>query len=213
MKKLLIIGAGGFGREVQWLVERINQKEKTWDLIGYIDDSVRKGTIINGLPVLGNLDYLLDVEDKIAVTCAIGSSVVRRKVINRLKSKSQIEFPTLIDPNVLTSDTDLLGQGVIICAGSILTVNIEIEDFVIINLNCTIGHDAKLSTFATLYPSVNISGNVVIGEETELGTGAQLVQKVSVSNNCIIGAGAVVVKDIVEPGTYVGVPTRKTQGL
>ena len=206
MKKIIIIGAGGFGREVQWLIERINQKEKTWDLIGYIDDKIEEGTIINGLPILGNLQYLINTEEKIAVICAIGTSETRRKIINRLKDNSNIEYPNLIDPSVLMADTVYLGKGAIICAGSILTVNIEIEDFVIINLDCTIGHDAKLSGFVTLYPSVNISGNVLIGEKTELGTGTQIRQGIKVMNNSIVGAGAVVVRDIPAKCTALGSP-------
>lgn len=208
MQKLVIIGAGGFGREVQWLVERMNQQEKTWNLMGYIDDGMEKGTIINGLPVLGSINDLIKIEEKVAVACAIGTSATRKKVLDRLKNSSQMEFPNLIDPSVLVSDLVCLGKGIIICAGSVLTVNITVEDFVIINLDCTIGHDSKLSRFVTLYPSVNISGNVFVGEETELGTGTQIIQGMKVLNHSIVGAGAVVVKDIPSKCTAVGSPAK-----
>lgn len=208
MKNIVIIGAGGFGREVQWLIERINLNQKTWNLIGFIDDNIKIGTLINGVPVIGSLDYLLSYTENISVACAIGSSLTRRNVISSLKNNSNIEFPNLIDPSVLISSTTILGKGLIICAGSIVTVNINIDDFVIINLDCTIGHDAILKKYVTLYPSVNVSGNVVIEDMTEIGTGTQIIQGKNVSYNCIVGAGSVVTKDIPARCTAVGSPAK-----
>ena len=206
MKQIVIIGAGGFGREIQWLIERINEKELTWEIKGYIDDGIQAGTIINGYPVLGGINKLLDMQQEIAVVCAIGSSVTRKKIIERISNNSNIEFPNLIDPSVQMSKYVKLGKGNIICAGTILTVNIEIEDFSILNLDCTVGHDVVLNSFVTVYPSVNISGCVTVGKTTEIGTGTKIIQGKTISEHVIIGAGAVVVKNIDISGTYVGMP-------
>lgn len=206
MKQIVIIGAGGFGREIQWLIERINEKELTWEIKGYIDDGIQAGTIINGYPVLGGINKLLDMQQEIAVVCAIGSSVTRKKIIERISNNSNIEFPNLIDPSVQMSKYVKLGKGNIICAGTILTVNIEIEDFSILNLDCTVGHDVVLNSFVTVYPSVNISGCVTVGNTTEIGTGTKIIQGKTISEHVIIGAGAVVVKNIDISGTYVGMP-------
>lgn len=208
MKQIVIIGAGGFGREVQWLIERINAKNITWQLKGYIDDAIEAGTLINGYPVLGGIDYLLEMEDEIAVVCAIGSSKIRKKIVEKIANKDNIEFPNLIDPHVQMSNYIELGVGNIICAGSILTVNISIGDFTIVNLDCTVGHDVILNSFVTVYPSVNISGCVKIGESTEIGTGTKIIQGKTIGDEIIIGAGAVVVKDLEISGTYVGVPVK-----
>ncbi len=208
MKQIVIIGAGGFGREVQWLIERINAKEIIWQLKGYIDDGIEAGTKINGYPVLGGIDYLLEMEEEISVVCAIGSAQTRKKVIEKISNKNNIEFPNLIDPNVQMSNYIELGRGNVICAGSILTVNISVGDFTIVNLDCTVGHDVILNSFVTVYPSVNISGCVKIGECTEIGTGTKIIQGKTIGNKVILGAGAVVVKDIEIPGTYVGVPVK-----
>lgn len=208
MKQIVIIGAGGFGREVQWLIERINAKELTWQLKGYIDDGIEAGTKINGYPILGGIDYLLEMEEEISVVCAIGSSQTRKKIIEKISNKNNIEFPNLIDPNVQMSNYIELGRGNIICAGSILTVNISVGDFTIVNLDCTVGHDVILNSFVTVYPSVNISGCVKIGQCTEIGTGTKIIQGKTIGNKVIIGAGAVVVRDIDIPGTYVGVPVK-----
>lgn len=208
MRDLYIIGAGGFGREVAWLVERINSVAPIWNLKGFIDDKDSLwGTMEGGYPILGGAEYLIQQGDVYAV-CAVGASATRKKVVEKFTG-SQIKFATLIDPSVLISNRVQVGEGTIICAGSIITVDIQIGNYVIINLDCTIGHDDRIQDFVTLYPSVNVSGNVVLGECTELGTGMQIIQGKTVVANTIIGAGSVVVRDITESGTYVGCPAKR----
>lgn len=102
-----------------------------------------------------------------------------------------------------------IGDGTVICAGTILTVDIEIGRHVIINLDCTLGHDVQIGDFVTMYPSVNVSGNTVLGECVELGTGMQIIQGKKITPQAIVGAGSVVVRDIEESGTYVGCPAKK----
>ena len=208
MKDLYIIGAGGFGREVAWLVERINEIEPTWNIKGFIDDNEsRWGTKENDYVVLGGCDYLKTLGEVYAV-CAIGAAKVRKSVIEKIQ-ESSIKFATIIDPSALISKRVEVGEGTIICANSILTVDIKIGKHVIINLDCTIGHDDIINDFVTIYPSVNVSGNVHLGECSELGTGMQIIQGKTVAKNTIIGAGAVVVRDIEVSGTYVGSPAKK----
>ena len=200
------MGAGGFGREVAWLVSRINEVQPTWNFLGFIDDNPDlAGKEIDGYHVAGNCDYLNHQENAYCV-CAVGASSVRKKIVSKLKN---VQFATLIDPSVQMSSLVSIGEGSIICAGAIITVDVEIGNHVIVNLDCTIGHDAVLENFATLYPSVNVSGQCQIGEATELGTGVQIIQGKSICKDTIVGAGAVVVKDIAESGTYVGVPVQK----
>ena len=128
---------------------------------------------------------------------------------NKIKnSNSDIKFATLIDPSVEKSDYVTIGEGTIICAHTIITVNIEIGNHVIINLDCTVGHDDIIQDFVTLYPSVNVSGNVNIGHGSELGTGMQIIQGKKIGEYSIVGAGAVVVKDIPDRCTAVGSPAK-----
>lgn len=209
MKKIVILGAGGFGREVQWLLERINRKEMSWDILGYIDDGIDKGMKINGYNVLGGTDFLESFNEPICVACAIGSSETRKKIIKKISKFKMVQFPNLIDPGVEMSNFIELGKGNIICAGTILTVNIKLKDFCIVNLDCTIGHDDILDSFVTIYPSVNVSGNVSIGSCSELGTGSQIIQGIKLSDKTIVGAGSVVVRNLELPGTYVGIPAKK----
>ncbi len=209
MKDLIIIGASGFGREVAWLVERINQKSPVWNLLGFVDDNPElHGKDVNGYPVLGGCEALASYPESYAV-CAVGSAKIRRKIIDKVKSLSPSQkFATLVDPTVETSALVKIGEGSIICAHNILTVNIEIGNHVIVNLDCTIGHDAIIEDFVTVYPSANISGITHIGEGSELGTGMQIIQGKTVGRNSIIGAGAVVVKDIPENCVAVGAPAK-----
>ena len=209
MNDIIIFGASGFGREVAWLIERINQVNLTWNLIGFMDDDESiQGKIINGYKVLGGIDDIINYPDAYFV-CAVGASKVREKIVNTMKNiNPNIKFGTVIDPSVEISELVSVGEGTIICAHSIITVNISIGKHVIINLDCTVGHDAIIQDFVTLYPSVNISGITQIGYASELGTGMQIIQGKKVGNYSIVGAGAVVVRDIPDKCTAVGSPAK-----
>lgn len=209
MKDLIIFGASGFGREVAWVVERINKVSPTWNLLGFLDDSDEiQGTIINGYRVLGKTDDVLYYPDAYYVV-AIGASRIRKKIVSNMKVVNpSIKFGTVIDPSVEISEYVTIGEGTIICAHSIITVNINIGSHVIVNLDCTIGHDAILQDFVTLYPSVNVSGMTNIGHATELGTGMQIIQGKKVGDYSIVGAGSVVIKDIPAKCTAVGSPAK-----
>ena len=163
MKDLYIIGAGGFGREVAWLVERINKINPTWNIKGFIDDNESLwGTKEDAYNVVGGCNYLKTLGD-VYTDCAVGSARGRKIIIGKLKD-SNVKFATLIDPSVIVSSRVEIGEGTIICAGTVITVDIEIGNHVIINLDCTLGHDDVIADYVTVYPSVNISGNVTVGE-------------------------------------------------
>ena len=209
MKDLIIFGASGFGREVAWAAERQNKVEPTWTILGFMDDAEDiQGTEINGYKVLGKTADVGKYPDTYFVV-AVGASRTREKIVSNMKAVNpNIKFGTVIDPSVEMSDLVTIGEGTIICAHTIITVNIEIGSHVIINLDCTIGHDAILEDFVTLYPSVNVSGITNIGHAVELGTGMQIIQGKTVGDYSIIGAGAVVVKDIPAKCTAVGSPAK-----
>ncbi|MGL4633171.1 MAG: acetyltransferase [Cetobacterium sp.] len=206
-EELVIIGAGGFGREVLWLIDDINEKQKRWNVVGFIDeDKSLHGKYINGHIVLGGFDYF-EKNKNIKYVCAIGNASIRKKIIQ--EKCSGLVAANLVHPSVIMSKIIEIGNGVIICAGSILTVNLELGNHVIINLNCTIGHDAILKDFVTVYPNVNVSGNCIIGECSEIGTGTKIIQGKKLGENTIVGAGSVVVKNIEGNCTVVGIPARK----
>ena len=208
MKKIAIIGAGGFGREVKMLIDQINSVGNKYQFIGYYDDGKEKGTLINGFPVLGKIADLNNVSEEIAVALALGNPVYKKDVV-ALINNSKITYETLIHPSVLIgNDAVSIGKGTVICSGNIITCNIMIKDYVTINLACTIGHDTVLESYVSLMPAVNVSGEVVVEEAVYVGTGAKIINQVSVGKNTTIGAGAVVSKSLPENCTAVGIPAK-----
>lgn len=208
MKKIAIIGAGGFGREVKMLIDQINSVGNKYQFIGYYDDGKEKGTLINGFPVLGKVADLNNVSEEIAVALALGNPAYKKNVV-ALINNSKITYETLIHPSVLIgNDAVSIGKGTVICAGNIITCNIMIKDYVTINLACTIGHDTVLESYVSLMPAVNVSGEVVVEQAVYVGTGAKIINQVSVGKNTTIGAGAVVSKSLPENCTAVGIPAK-----
>lgn len=206
-RDIVIIGSGGLAREVKWLIEECNKEEDRWNILGWISKD-EPGRIIDGLPVLGDDDWLIEKKAPIDVAVSIGNGDIRKKVVEHLKQNDNIFFPVIIAPSAELSDSVNLGEGTIVTAKNVLTVDIEIGKFFFCNLACTVGHDCRFDDYVTLNPGVNISGNVNIGECATIGTGASVIQGLSIGKNTTVGAGAVVVRDIPSDCTAVGIPAR-----
>lgn len=210
MKKLIIIGAGDFGREVSWVVERVNTVEPVWDLLGFVDDAPEKqGMVVDGYPVLGMVSYLSEKTEDTWVICSIGTGKTRKRVMEDVLRNPKLHSASLIDPSVIVGRNVQVGEGCVVCAGTVLAISSRLESHTIVNLNCTIGHDTVLESFCTVHPGTNLSGKVHVGACTDIGTGAKIIQELTVCPNCTLGAGTVVVRNITEPGTYVGIPSQK----
>lgn len=208
VKPIIIVGSGGLAREVIWIIEEINLKHRIWEIIGFLDNYKSPGEIVASYPVLGCDDKAICYKDAYFI-CAIASSRIRSKIVERLLNfNPEIKFATLIHPSAVHSESILIGEGVIIGAGSILTIDITLGNHVIINNACTIGHDAYLHEYTTLYPGVNISGNCILKSNVEIGTGAQVIQGITIEKNTIVGAGSVVIRDLPANCTAVGIPAK-----
>lgn len=208
MENIVIIGVGGFGREVKVLIDQINELEKKYNILGFYDDAKDCKPYYNGVPYLGNIEDLNQIAQTTSVALGIGDPSTKSKILARLNNEN-LSFPTLIHPAVQMSKDDItVGKGSIICGGNILTCNIKIGSFVTLNLSCTVGHDTVIKDFASFMPSVNISGEVVICEKVYVGTGAKIINQLEIGKNTIIGAGAVVSKSLPENCTAVGIPAK-----
>ena len=208
MKKIVIIGAGGFGREIKIIIDDINKKSLEYDFLGFFDDNIEKGKLVNGFPILGTIQDLNSINEDTSVAFGIGEPKTKKNLIKELINK-KLQFPTLIHPSCIISNDEVhIGKGTILCAGNIITCNIRIEDFVTINLMCTVGHDTHINNYCSFMPSVNISGEVIIHENVYVGTGAKIINRLAIGKNTIVGAGAVVSKSLPENCTAVGIPAK-----
>lgn len=205
MEKLLIIGAGGLGKEVVDLVLAADQ----YEIAGFLDDNPdKKGTLVNQIPVLGDLGQLDKYRWIKHIVIAVANPGAKKSIVG-LAKKAGFQFPNLIHPSVVFGSSVSLGQGNIICTGSIVSTEACLHNFITINPHCGIGHESTLHNFSTLYWGVHLGGNTTIGECCELGTHSCVLQGLQLTDNIILGAGAVAVKNIEEPGTYVGIPARR----
>ncbi len=200
MKNIVIVGASGFAQEIKWLIDRINFVTPCWNFLGYIDNCDSNA--------IGNDTYLYNYSEEVYVVIAIADTALRSRLATFFRGNEALKFPNLIDPSVIMSDSVLMGEGNMICAGSILTVGVRLGDFCIMNLDCTVGHEVVMEDFVTVNPGVNISGNVRLAKGVNLGTGSQILQGRYIGANTVIGAGSVVLEDLPNDCTAVGVPAK-----
>lgn len=200
MKKA-IIGVGGFGREVYWSLSRTERLNTVF----FVGDEYWDKNDEKILPL-----SLFD-SSKYEVVVAIADSKHRQRIVESLPENTR--FFTHIHPTAQIHGDDVeIGDGSIICAGTILTTNIKIGKHAHLNLITTVGHDCVIGDYFTAAPGVQISGNEVIGDRVYFGTRSCIKQKLSVCDDVIIGMNSGVIKNINEPGTYVGTPASKIKG-
>ncbi len=214
-KKLVIIGAGGFGREVKWLANDITGDPETdisYDFVGYVVSNTEKTSDLDSTDeILGDFQWLRDNSQAFdCLAMGIGNAAPRFKVAEELEKEYGPEYwPSMIHPSAhFDKSSARISHGVQICANVIGTVNLVFEPFAMINLACTIGHEAVLGRCCTLNPTVNISGGVTIGSGTLIGTGAQVLQYLTVGNGSVVGGGSVVTKDVDDQTLVVGIPAK-----
>lgn len=207
MKDIAIFGAGGFGRETALLIHQCNLVSPAWNVVGFYDDAKQKGDLIGHLKVLGGIAEVEAISRDITIVVAIADPLTRKTIVERLTKNSRVSFPTLAHPLAQMGDTNnSIGKGCVFGCGVVLTTNIRVDDFCIVNLATTIGHDVHLGSFSSVMPGCSISGNVMIGPGSFIGTGARVLPSVSIGANCVVGAGAVVTKSFMDNKTLVGIP-------
>lgn len=197
MKKA-IIGTGGMGRElyVQMLDNNPND-----EIVFFVDDIYPHDNI--RVLSLNNFD-----PDIYEVVVALGDSKLRRGIVNSLPADTK--YFTFIHKSVQIFEKNIeIGEGSIICAGSILTTSIKIGKHAQLNRTTNISHDCVIGDFFTTAPGVHVSGNCVIGNRVYMGCLSSVREKIEICDDVTIGLNSGVVKNITEPGTYVGTPARR----
>lgn len=202
---IVVYGAGGHGRELASLIQALRAAGEGWELQGFLsDDPLDAGREVGGLPVLGGADWLRS-HAGVSVGMGIGSPLARRQVVNRIDSLVKA-FPPLVHPKATVFERAVVGRGVVIAAGALVSVDVELGEFAVLNILASASHDCRLGPFATLAPQVALAGNTVVGEGADMGTGVVCIPGVKVGAWSVVGAGAVVIRDVPDRCTAVGVP-------
>lgn len=207
---IVVIGAGGFGREVVDVVDAINagSPDEQFEVIGFLDDGDPDLAPLAHFPdVIGAVIDLETLPENVGYVIGIGSPRVRRKIDLWAHSLGRTS-PILVHPSAQVGRSVSIGPGVVVCANVSITNNIRIGRHVHVNLSCTIGHDAVLDDYVTLSPLVAVSGYVRIAEAVMVGTGATLNPQINVGAEAVLGSGAVALKDVPAGATAVGVPAK-----
>lgn len=201
--KLVIIGARGHGKVIADIAIKLNR----WENIVFLDDdeSIKK-TI--GLEIVGKSEDAIKYREEADFFVAIGNNSIREKVQGQLESDG-LSIVSLIHPNAVIATDVEIGKGTVIMAGVIINSSSKVGKGCIINTASTLDHDNVIEDYVHVSPGAHLAGTVRVGRRSWLGIGSVVSNNLNVYSDCQLGAGAVIVKDIVEPGTYVGVPVRK----
>lgn len=210
MTDVVIIGAGGMGREVRdWFLQWAAVQGEQWRFRGFVDDGTPDEARLARLDArhLGGIDDLSEHSDAMFYV-GVGSPATRAKLAQAATGQGLRAGPPLLHPTAVVGSDVVLGDGTVVCPGVLMTTNLRIGEHVLLNIGCTVGHDTVIEDFATVNPGATISGDVRLGEGVLIGTNAAVNQGLQVGAGAVVGSGAAAVKNV-EPGvTAVGVPAR-----
>ena len=198
--KLTIIGASGHGKVVADIALR-----NGYDEIEFLDDDETRASC-GRFAVVGKSERAFSADGDVFV--AIGNPVVRERVLDALLDAGR-RIPVLIHPDAVVADDVCLGDGTVVMAGAVINPGAEIRKGVIVNTCASVDHDCTVEDYVHIAVGAHLAGTVHVGQRTWIGIGAVVRNNMTVAADTVIGAGAVVVKDILEKGTYVGVPARR----
>lgn len=200
--KLLIIGASGQGR----VIADIALKMKKWNQIVFLDDDNVKYSM--DFKVVGKVRDVDRYISEYDIFVAIGNNSTRKKIQNQLEKKGA-SIPILIHPKAIIGEKVEFKIGTVVMAGAVISCCTKVGKGCIINTSATVDHDNVIGDYVHISPGVNLAGTVHVGKGTWLGIGSVVINNISIASWCKIGAGGVVVKNLKETGTYVGVPVRR----
>lgn len=212
MKKIAIYGAGGFGKEVAAILNKINEIKSSYELIGFFDDGVSEGTKISHFgKVLGGCDTLNAWPTKIAVVFAIGSPKIIELLVGKI-TNPKIDYPNIIHPEVFFADpiTFKMGRGNVIVRGCSFSVDVAVGDFNQFNSLTALAHDVQVGSFNVFMPLTRVSGEVKIGDHNIFGLNTLIMQKIKIGNKVRSGPGAVLMTKPKDDNLYMGNPALKT---
>lgn len=208
MKKIIIIGAGSFGREILAFLKTINN----YEVKGFIDsDRSLQGKIIDDIPVIGSdgdLENLIKDEKILCAFIAIAKSNIREQLYVRLENLG-FELINIIHPSSVVVSNVTMGKGNVVYPNVTINTGVTIGNSVLINSSVSIGHDGKIGNFVNINPGVNVAGKVKIQDCSFLGIGCTVLENITIGGKAIIGGGALVRKNVMPQTTVIGVPAKE----
>lgn len=207
MKDLIIVGAGGFGRELLQWIKDINKLQTKWQIKGFIDDNPNALDELEcDFMVIGSIQGWEPKSNEVFV-CAIANPSIKEQVVTSLKSKGA-SFVRIIHPTAIIGDHNKIGEGLIAYPNSYINTNVRIGDFVTL-LSSGIGHDVVVGDYSTISSYCDITGGVKIGKRVFLGSHVTIVPGRKIGDDAYLGAGSVVVTHIKEKTKVMGNPAKK----
>lgn len=216
-EQIVVIGAGGFGRETLDVVEALIEAGADYHVAGVVDAGPREVDLerlaARGIRYCGTDEQWLSSAPRATrFIVAIGDPAVRERVADRLRAAGLLPL-TVIHPRAVIGSMASIGDGVVVCAGAQVSTNVVLGDHVHLNPGCIIGHDSELASFVSVNPGAIVSGNVMVQPGALLGAGSTVLQGLTVGRDATVGAAACVTKDVVAGTTVVGVPARVLAGV
>lgn len=208
MRDLIIVGAGGFGRETIDVVHAINSVTPTWRLLGVVDDAPSQVNLerLHALDVI-HLGSLRDIPENTAVAVGVGSPQARASIVSALSAPGHY-FPALIHPTAVVGTQVHHDEGLIVLGGVSIGTNVRLGRHVHLNGHAVLGHDAICHDFVSINPNATLSGECTVGTRSLLGAGAVVLQQLTIGSCVTVGAAACVTTDIPDGRVVMGVPAK-----
>lgn len=214
MKKLVLYGAGGVGKEVVSIIERINENKQTYELLGFLTEKeyFQKGDMIAGYPWLGDKEWILKHKKNVYCTCTIGDAGVRA-AIQRDLAKQGVMFETIVAASSHIGKDTEIGQGCVFYGNVSVGANCKIGNGVLFNHGCTVGHDTVIGDYTTVMTSSGISGRCIVGSEVRIGGHAFIVPRKTIGDKATVAAGSIVFTNVRTGTTVLGNPAKRIKEI
>lgn len=200
-----IYGAGGLGREVKIIANKINQIENRWNKIIFIDDNKDIKRIEDTDVYV--FEDLIRQTPELEVVIGIGEPAIREKLYDKV-TRAGISLATLIHPSVSIDSSTNVGKGVVICNNCTITSCVELEDNIYIQPHTVIGHDIKIGKHSVISALCHIGGTSVLGERVFMGFMSGTLQGLNIGDDVILSAGSILFRDVDKELIIMGNPAR-----
>ncbi|MGH7831928.1 MAG: acetyltransferase [Candidatus Binatia bacterium] len=207
-RKIVVVGAGGHARVILSLLERLER----WQIMGVLDRrSSGNGEGVDGHRIIGSWQDLGSARQRADyAVIAVGDNRQRKALYDSFK-KAAFEIPILIHPSAYVDPSATLGEGCVVCMGSLIGTDVTVGSNSIVNSGAIVDHECRLENDVHIAPGVRLAGRVAIGEGTFVGIGATVIDKIRIGRGVVVGAGSVVLSDLPDGAVAYGVPARMKQ--